>query len=202
MPTSPNTLWKATPNKTDHLTSGFTSKVIYNFQFTTGVEVPDNDDVFGHIQGFGKNTKGNFHLPDSYFAGDNGQGFRITMYFLKLVDGNSMSLNQSLWDRLENSEIVIASPIYTTAINEDIGGGDTLAKYECYLTKFTVPAGATYIQATGNIIYSSKGNGTVVAMTPFNNYVAIDPNGEYDLYIKNGCADRIKVVSLMVEEIS
>jgi len=200
MPTSPNTHWKATPNKTDHLTSGFTSKVIYNFQFTTGVEVPDHADVFGSIQGYDINTKGDFHLPNSYFAGDNGQGFRITMYFLKLVDGNNMSLNQSLWNRSGLSEVVIASPIDSPGINSN--GGETLAKYECYLTKFTVPADATYIQATGNIIYSVKGDGSGIAMTPFNNYVAIDVNGGYDLYIKNGCADTIRVVSLMVEEIS
>jgi hypothetical protein len=200
MLTSPNTSWKATPNKIDHLTKGFTSKVIYNFQFTAGVEVPNNEDVFNAIQGFGMNTKGNFHLPDSYFAGDDGQGFRITMYFLKLVDANNMSLNQSLWDRSGSSEILIASPIYTTAIAS--GGGATLAKYECYLTKFTVPEDATYIQATGNIIYSEKGDGSVVAMTQFNNYAAIVPNRGYDLYIINGCADTIRVVSLVVEEIS
>ena len=197
---SPNTLWKATPNKTDHLTKGFTSKVLYNFQWTTGVEVPDNDDVFGRIQGFGKNTKGNFHLPEYYFNGDDGQGLKITMYFLKLVDGNDMSLNQSLLERPWSDEVLIASPIYTTTI--DSGGEPTLSKYECYLTKFTVPADATYIQATGNIIYSQKGNGGDVAMTPFNNYAAIVPNRGYDLYIRNKCQDIIKVVSLMVEEIS
>jgi hypothetical protein len=197
---SPHTIWKATPNKTDHLTSGFTSKVLYNFQWTTGVEVPDNHDVFGSIQGFVQNTKGDSHLPNAYFAGDDGQGLKITMYFLKLVDGNDMSLNQSLWDRSGLSEVIIASPIYTTGTPS--GGGETLAKYECYLTKFTMPAAATYIQATGNIIYSGKGDGGDVIMTPFNNYVAIDPNGGYDLYIKNGCGDIIRVVSLMVEEIS
>jgi len=200
MPTSPNTPWKATPNKTDHLTKGFTSKVIYNFQYQTGVHVGDTEDVFGALHGFSNNIKGDYHLPDSYFAGDDGQGLKITMYFLKLVDANNMSLDQSLWDRLGSSEVLIASPIYTTSIGG--AGGETLAKYECYLTKFTVPGDATYIQATGNIIYSEKGNGQNVAMTPFNNYAAIVPNRGYDLYIKNGCADLITVLSLMVEEIS
>lgn len=203
MPAAPSTGWVYTPNKTDHLTRGFTSKVIYNYQYQAGVLVADSSDVFTEINTFSKNTKGSYTLPSKYFAGDDGQCFRITMYFEKAVDGADMNIEQCVYDVDNTTLLTIASPTITTPT--DVTGGTTLSKYECYITKLYTPGDTTYhLQATGNITYASKADGVGLCMTPFNNFIALT-NGitpVYQFYILNSCLADINVLSLMIEEIS
>jgi hypothetical protein len=203
MPTAPSTTWVYTPNKTDHLTRGFTSKVVYNYHYQYGVLVADTGDVFTELNTFGKNTKGSYTLPSKYFAGDDGQCFRITMYFEKAVDGADMNIEQGVYDVDNSITLGIASPTFPTPT--DSAGGTTLSKYECYITKLYTPGDTTYhLQATGNITYASKADGSALFMTPFNNYVALT-NGitpVYQFSILNKCAADINVLSLMIEEIS
>jgi hypothetical protein len=203
MPAAPSTRWVYTPNKTDHLTRGFTSKVIYNYQYQAGVLVADSSEVFTEINTFSKNTKGSYTLPSKYFAGDDGQCFRITMYFEKAVDGYDMNIEQGVKDVDNSITLGIASPTFNTPT--DSAGGTTLAKYECYITKLYTPGDTTYhLQATGNITYASKADGSALFMTPFNNYIALT-NGitpVYQFSISNKCSADINVLSLMIEEIS
>jgi hypothetical protein len=203
MPAAPSIRWVYTPNKTDHLTRGFTSKVIYNYQYQAGVLVADSSEVFTEINTFSKNTKGSYTLPSKYFAGDDGQCFRITMYFEKAVDGDDMNIQQGVYDVNNSIVLNIASPTFNTPT--DSAGGTTLAKYECYITKLYTPGDTTYhLQATGNITYASKADGSALFMTPFNNYIALT-NGTtpvYQFYILNKCSADINVLSLMIEEIS
>lgn len=203
MPAAPSTGWVYTPNKTDHLTRGFTSKVIYNYQYQAGVLVADSSEVFTEINTFSKNTKGSYTLPSNYFAGDDGQCFRITMYFEKAVDGADMNIEQCVYDVNNTTLLTIASPTITTPT--DVTGGTTLSKYECYITKLYTPGDTTYhLQAIGNITYASKADGVGLCMTPFNNFIALT-NGTtpvYQFYILNSCLADINVLSLMIEEIS
>jgi hypothetical protein len=202
MPSAPKSKWVYTPNKTDHLTRGFTSKVIYNYQYQAGKTVADSTDIFTGLTTLDKNTKGSYTLPSEYFAGDDGQGFRITMYFEKKVDGADMNIHQCIYDVDNTTLIIIAAPTFTTPT--DNTGGTTLAKYECYITKLYQPGDAYYLQATGNITYSSKAGGSSPYITPFNWYTPL-PNGTnpaYQFYILNKCSADINVISLMIEEIS
>lgn len=192
--------WVYTPNKVDHLIKGFTSKAIYEFHSPEGVEVADSNDVFTALNSSGNNIKGSYHLPANYFYKiDDGRGFKITMYFSKLLDGNDMAFNQSLIDGA--TELVIASETYTTPT--DNLGGSTLAKYQCHLTKFYNTGNSVdYVQATGDIVYSRRGDGTAVCMTPFNGVVDINPTHALDFYILNRCTASIFVKYLLIEEIS
>jgi hypothetical protein len=203
MPTGPNTPWKATPNKTDHLTKGFTSKVIYHYHYTTGVAVANAADVFTELNTFTNNIKGSYTLPAKYFAGDDGQGFRITMYFEKELDGNDMDIRQCIYDVTNTTLLTIASSTFTTPA--DNAGGTTLAKYECFITKVYTPGNATYyLQATGNITHSSKADGSTPYITPFNDYIGLTngTNPVYQFFILNRCSANINVLNLMIEEIS
>jgi hypothetical protein len=202
MPSSPRGRWGYTPNKVNHLTKGFTSKVIYNYHYKDGVTVANSSDVFDALVTFNENQKGSCILPANYFAGDDGQGLRITMYFEKALDGADIDIQQGIYDKTNSVLYTIAAPTFTTPV--DSGGGTTLAKYECNITKLYVST-IYYLQAVGSILYASKAGGVGVNMTPFNNYVAFAEAGAsviYQFYILNKCSANINIISLMIEELS
>lgn len=199
MPT--NAPWIATPNKTDHLTSGFTSKVIYNYQYAGGVTVSSGDQVFYVIKNsLGKNYKGTNILPENYFAGDDGRTFRISMYFFKAYDGTDIDLRQRLVDRSNN--VIYEYPFSTYTIGTDSGA--TLVKYEVYLSYFYETNNPIYATAAmGSMFFHNKpdGNNVIMLQLTADQDLTNGTSPVYEIEIKNAGGE-ITPVSLMIEEIS
>jgi hypothetical protein len=200
--------WVATPDKTNHDTKGYTSKVIFNYQTISGISVVDGDEIFKTIidNGNGKSFKGSNIIPRGYFRDCDGRTLKITMYFYKELDGNNMSLLQGLLDRDNHVFNEVATPTFLTGTS---GIGDrTLAKYECVISSFFdpgfVPSGQYYIQGIGNITYANSHDGTSMIMQPYKdgNPLSGGITSEYELSIINNNNNDINVVSLIVEEIS
>lgn len=200
MPTSAP--WIATPNKTDHLTQGFTSKILYNYQYTGGVGVENGNEVFEVIKNsFGKNFKGTNGLPANYFAGDDGRTLKISMYFFKTYDGTDINLRQQLYDTV-NYITYHYDFDYSYTVATDTGS--TLVKYEVYLTYFyetTNPAYAT--SAIGSMFFHNKPDGNNMVMLQLNtsNDLSNGTSPAYEVKIYNN-GGTIYPVSLMIEEIS
>ena len=93
------TIWKNTPNKKDHLTNGYTSKTLFNFQYPDdGFFIYPNSYIFKEIINNGGNYKGSNQLPKNYFNCDDGRTLKISMLFDKYIDGLPISLLISLED--------------------------------------------------------------------------------------------------------
>lgn len=201
MPT--NAPWIATPNKVDHLTKGFTSKIIFNYQYTGGVSVDSTKEVFTEIKTiFTNNYKGTNVLPANYFAGDDGRTFKISMYFVKPLDGNDINLIQQLYD-VDNSTNYDFNFDYLGPVGS--GSGNTFVKYEVYLSYFKETGGPSYItEAVGSMIYGEKGNGGQVRIISLNtsNTLSSGTSPVYEIRIFNNGASAIYPVNLVIEEIS
>lgn len=198
---APSAPWVATPNKTDHSKSGYSTKVIYYYQYIDDVSVPNSNEVFDKIQTSGGQYKGSNTLPDNYFdTKADGRGFRITMYFSTPLDGSNLQLRTQVYN-------ISNSVLYTIADNSVFtmgsGGGSTLIKYESYLSFYTVTGGPNYyISATGAMVFANDASNGTVTMVPFNNYVEVPSyTHQYRLELLN-TGGTIYPRSLMVEEIS
>ena len=195
--------WVHTPNKKDHLTAGFTTKVLYNYQPTEPRKVDDAKEVFETIKSNLVNYKGTNYLPPNYFLNaEDGRTLRITMYFLKPGDGYDIDIIQQLYDVTNSTtyDFTFDFPGIMTS-----GGGDSLAKYECYLSYFVDPIGpASIVQAVGSINYASKTNGSDVRILQLfmNNSLTNGPVPDYEIRIFNNGQSFIYPVSLLIEEIS
>lgn len=202
----PQATWVATPDKTNHETKGYTSKVIFNFQSTNPISVANEIDIFDELIARNLNFKGSPNIPPGYFVDCDGRTLRITMYFYKLLDGIPMDLSQGLYDRNNDVSNTVATPIYTTDV--DNLGPYTLARYECVISSFFdpsfIPSGRYLIQGIGNITYANSTDGTNVIMEPFlgGNSLSGGSTSEYSLVITNRCGADIQVFSLIIEEIS
>lgn len=201
----PNVQWKSTPNKTDHLTKGYTSKVIYSYNYNT-TNVLDDEPIISTINTIGKNFKGINTLPINYFIGDDGKGFKITMYFNKSLDGQNVSIQTRLIDIDNNISFIIANPIFETITVNVVE--QTLCRYELYINSYR--SGVDYyIEGNGSIIYSNSGTGggnggTNLIMQPLNGGDTLTSGTavKYNLELFNKCKDTIEIISLMIEEIS
>lgn len=203
----PQVVWVATPDKTNHETKGYTSKVIFNFQAVSRIHVPAGDDVFEAIVTNGQSFKGSPSIPRGYFLDCDGRTFKITMYFYKLLDGVKMNLSQGIFDESNGILNTIATPVFAT--DTDNLEGNTLAKYECVISSFFdpsfIPSGQYLIQGIGNITYANSTNGTNVIMEPIAGGTPLSGGytSDYRLVLLNACTGHdIEVVSLIVEEIS
>lgn len=201
MPTSAQ--WLATPNKVDHLTRGFTSKVIFNYEYTGGVSVANGDEVFNIItNSFGKNYKGTNALPANYFAGDDGRTFKISMYFLHPLDENDIDVVTRLYDVTNNTNYDFNFDyVGPTAMDT----GNAFVKYEVYLSYFKETGGPTYVaEAVGSMIYGEKANGGQVRIVSLNvaNTLNNGTSPVYRIQIRNNGVSTITPLNLVIEEIS
>jgi hypothetical protein len=203
----PQATWVATPDKTNHETKGYTSKVIFNFQSTEPISVANEIDIFDELIANNLNFKGIPNIPPGYFVDCDGRTLRITMYFYKQLDGDKMDLSQGLYDIDNDVSNTVATPNYTTDV--DNLGGLTLARYECVISSFFdpsfIPSGRYLIQGIGNITYANSTDGTKVIMEPFTGGSDLSggSTSEYKLTLTNNCGSHdILVLSLIVEEIS
>ena len=195
--------WVHTPNKKDHLTAGFTTKVLYNYQPIEPRKVDDTKEVFETIRSNLVNYKGTNYLPPNYFLNaEDGRTFRITMYFLKPYDGYDIDIVQQLYDVTNGTTYDFTFDFPGNVTNDS---GSSLAKYECYLSYFVDPIGpASIVQAIGSINYASKINGTEVKILQLfmNNTLTYGPAPDYEIRIFNNGQSFIYPVSLVIEEIS
>lgn len=199
--------WISTPNKKNNLTSGWTSKTLFNYQLSSDeVQVNDSTEVFANIiSTYGYNYKGTNILPVNYFAADNIQDsrtFKITMLFDKNLDGNNMNFNLGLYD-IDNATAFEVGPRTATPIRSS--SGVSLSKLEYYCCVFYDFANSNLIMSiNGTIMYEHNGAGSqTTIIEPFNGSATLT-NGSavsYSLYIKNKCSDKIILYSLVVEEI-
>jgi len=195
--------WVSTFDKTSHLTQGWTPKIIYSFQYPGGVDVVGNGNVFNAISNFGNNYKGSNAFPANYFtstADNDGKCLRVSMYFYRALDSTDIKITTQLYD-LNNEDY------YGVDLDRNMGtsidGGNTLVKYECYLTQYYLPGDAPYVQMVGSIMFSPFGNGSNMNMGAFNRAVAMSygVTGPTDFRIVNTAGTTMQVVSVMIEEI-
>jgi hypothetical protein len=200
--------WINTPNKTDHSTKGYTSKILLNYQvaISAGISILDDNDIIQDLIDNGKNIKGTNILPANYFNNADGRTFRISMYYLKNFDGNDVNLEQQLYD--PTNDVVYSFPLVAVGPCDSVGGEQSLVKYECYFSVFYVPGYPAYIaQANGSIIYSTpfgggaSYNAKMLQMSAYND-LGSSVNNEFKIRIKNLNGGTIYPTSLMIEEIS
>jgi hypothetical protein len=195
--------WVSTFDKTSHLTQGWSPKIIYNFQYPGGVSVVDNDNVFNAISNFGDNYKGSNVFPANYFTetvDNDGKCLRITMYFYRALDGTDISMATQLYD-LNNEDYYGVDLDRSVSTSTD--GGNTLVKYECYLTQYYADRDGPYVQMVGSIMYSPFGNGSNMSMGSFraSRSMTYGVTGPTDFRIVNTAGTDMQVVSVMIEEI-
>lgn len=198
--------WISTPNKKDNLTSGWTSKTLFNFQLPTSESyVGDTKEVFKEIINiYGYNYKGTNILPANYFAADNAgysRTFKITMLFDKLLDGNNMNFNLGLYD-INNSTSFYVGPRTITPTRSV--SGVVLSKLEYYCCVYLYNGTDLVMSINGTIMYEYQGAGSrTTIIEPFNgfNFLTNGAGVSYSLFIENRCMDNIFPYSLVVEEL-
>lgn len=199
-----STTWLSTPNKVNHNTKGYTSKVIFNYQSLQGISIDSAEEIFPNIITTDFNYKGSNILPADYFSDADGRTFRITMYFLKELIGDKLSITLKITDIHDNEQLTVAVPefIATTANT----GTFTLAKYECELSAFKTSTGIA-MQGVGNIMYfnSDDNTGTPVVFLPIYRPGALFTGAaisRYSIDLINASDSIITVLSVIIEEIS
>lgn len=199
-----STKWLSTPDKVNHQTRGYTSKVIFNYQSIEGIIIPATEEIFPNIITTDFNYKGSNILPADYFSDADGRTFRITMYFLKELLGNKLAINLKMTDIDEAEQLNVATPEFNpNTVNTET---DTLVKYECELSAFKISTGIA-MQGIGNIMYfnSSTDDGTNVVFLPIYRPGALFTGpaiSGYSIDLINPNEEPITVLSLIIEEIS
>jgi len=183
-------VWVSTPNKKDNLTSGWTSKTLFNFQLPTNESyVGDTKEVFNEIINiYGTNYKGTNVLPKEYFAADNYQDsrtFKITMLFDKLLDGEKINFDLGLYDMNNYTAIVVDAPFGGGTINL---GGTTFAKLEYYCCVFyDTNDSSLKMSIIGTIMYEAEGGSSATTIIqPYDGY-AVLPYGTSSTYSFSFC---------------
>jgi len=196
--------WVAIPDKVNHNTKGYTSKVIFNYQSLEGISIDGADEIFPNIITTDLNYKGSNILPVDYFSDADGRTFRITMYFLKELIGGKLSINLKMTDIDEAEVLDVAIPAFNPTIMDT--SGFTLAKYECELSAFKTTTGIA-VQGVGNIMYFNSDNntGASVVFLPIYGPGALFTGpaiSGYSIDLINPNEETITVLSLIIEEIS
>jgi hypothetical protein len=204
MPATPTGPWKNTPNKTDHNTKGYTSKVLLNYQVTgSTISIDNNAEIINTLISTNVNIKGSNSFAEKYFENADGRCFRITMYYLKPYDGGIVNLEQALYDL--TNDVTYSFPTSFSGPIGSASGYNALVKYECYFSVFFDINNSTYIaQANGSIFYASKETGVDTVIIPMSSYSDLGGSiaNRFQLRIKNINDSAIYPVSLMIEEIS
>jgi len=188
------TIWKNTPNKKDHLTNGYTSKTLFNFQYPDdGFFIYPNSYIFKEIINNGGNYKGSNQLPKNYFNCDDGRTLKISMLFDKYIDG----IDIDLIILLEGNEV-----------GETIGITKDIFKWnQCelvfYITKYFDPTvGANFSMMSGKLTRAPEA-GYLVSSPVRGSLDIPDISVPISIEIHNKVQNEpIKINSLIIEEIS
>lgn len=196
--------WTNTPNKTDHSTKGYTSKILLNYQVTgTSISVADGADIIGALLSNAANIKGTNVLPPNYFNNADGRTFRISLYYLKTFDGNGVVLQQRLYDPTNDVMYEFGN---LTAGPQTSGSGEGLVKYECYFSCFN-SAGDYIAQANTSVIYQQSDSSSSASQMLFASAwqdigAAWGIDIPFEIKIRQTNGATIYPISLMIEEIS
>lgn len=203
---APYAIFNAAPDKISNSTIGWESKVIFNFQFPSGLIVGYSDEILRTIINTGYNYKGSNILPIGYFKSpyvNTGKTLKITMHFRKYMDGAQIDFGTGF--RSENlKQDYIVSSNGSSAVSED--GAYSHGVYETYITPMYYSSQSNYFsQVTGTATFqyaSGGGLGGVVKMTPIWGTVEMNTNEELNIVIYNFCnGNDFYVQSLVIEEI-
>lgn len=197
-------IWVATPDKVNHNTKGYTSKVIFNYQSIEGISIDSAEEIFPNIITTDFNYKGSNILPADYFSDADGRTFRITMYFLQELVGDKLSINLKMTDIDAVNQVNVAIPEFAPITTNT--GTFTLAKYECELSAFKTTTGLA-VQGVGNIMYFNSGtdDGSNVVFLPIYRPGALFTGpaiSGYSIDLINPNGEPITVLSVIIEEIS
>lgn len=207
----PTTPWNPTPDKTNHLTKGWTSKTLFTYQWygegSGTLEVPNGEDILNVVIANGKNYRGSNILPPYYFAEDNyetaGRGYKITLYYQYYLDGSSTGIGIGMYEPTAPSLYYTERQIATSADN-----GYQQIKGQFYCTSFYDPGNSTpFFQVNGELMFSGKGNyglNNIFVLPYYNNGFSIDGgvNKEYKFQVLNASNNSIYVNYLTIEEVS
>lgn len=198
-----STKWLSTPDKVNHNTKGYTSKVIFNYQSLEGTEIDSGDDILAQLITNDLNIKGSNILPADYFSNADGRTFRITMYCLTELIGDKFAIVLKMTDIYEDDPRNVAIPEFNPETTDT--NTFTLAKYECELSAFKTSTGIA-MQGIGNMMYfnSSTDDGSNVVFLPIYRpgtlFTGPAPSGySIELYSSGAL---INVLSVIIEEIS
>lgn len=197
------TKWLSTPDKVNHNTKGYTSKVIFNYQSLDGIEIASGAQILFNIITTDLNYKGSNILPVNYFSDADGRTFRITMYFLQELNGDRIRIDCQMMNIDQEDNRNIAIPDF--GFYSSNTGAITLIKYECEVSAFNAASGLA-AQGFGNIIFSNSDNeGTNVVFIPISGPGTIFSGNAiegYSIDLVNNSGSIITVKSLIIEEIS
>jgi len=193
----------STPTNSDKNFLGWNSRYIYIHSSDGSIIADQNNEVFKTI---GENqTKGSVYLKPKYFDCDDGNSFKITMYFLTSFNGSTLKFGTGLkFGNDTEQTLETKNGAFHTLPSKT--GYEGLCKYEVILTKFQASVENTHLLINGNIIYSRSGeetgkNDTDVSFIPQQGKIVFSPNMEATLIINVSGTATIKIKSITIEEI-
>lgn len=192
----------STPTNSDKNLSGWDSRYIYIHSSQGTFEV-SNDEIFKTINV--DYTKGSVNLKSDYFNCDDGNSFKITMYFSMPLEGGTLKFETGLRFS-NNNEATLATKngaFHTLPSKIDY---ECLSKYEVILTKFKDSTGQIFLFINGSIIYSRSGeqsgtNDDAVSFIPQYGKITVTQNLVSGLIINVSGTAKIKIRSITIEEI-
>ena len=198
---APNAEFRYTsPDRISRQTSGWTTKVLYNYQFPGGTSVSDGDDVFTQIGVVNVNIKGSYELPEGYFNYPNvnsGRTLKISMNFTRPFDDNRVRIDTGVFD-VNNASYHIVAPQWVGYTQSE--GGESFCKYECYLSHLEYNS-EHYLQVIGSVVFPRSAAGITCMTTTWDTVQLNGITTPFRLFVGNRCESTISVKNLIVEEI-
>ena len=205
MPTNP---FISTPTNSDKNLSGWNSRFIYIHSSDGSIEVGESigegefTEVFETINE--EYSKGSVNLKAGYFNCDDGNTFKITMYFIVTLNGGTLKLGTGLKFSNGNQDIIPTKngAFHTLPTKTGI---EKFCKYEVVLTKYKASVQDTFLRVDGCMTYSRGGSSgnedTDVAFIQQWGKIVYSETTESKLIINVTGTAVIKILHVTVEEI-
>ena len=205
MPTNP---FISTPTNSDKNLSGWNSRYIYIHSSDGSIEVGESigegefTEVFETINE--EYSKGSVNLKAGYFNCDDGNIFKITMYFIVTLNGGTLRLGTGLEFSNGNQDIInTKNDAFHTLPTKT--GIEKFCKYEVVLTRYKASDEDTFLRVDGCMTYSrgeSSGNeDRDVAFIQQWGKIVYSETTESKLIINVTGTAVIKILHVTVEEI-
>jgi hypothetical protein len=190
------------PTNSDKNLLGWNSRYIYIYA-SENVKVNETvteNEVFQRISDTQK--KGSVNLKENYFFCDDGNSFKITMYFLASLDGSTLRIDTGLKNN-NGTEYVVSTKsgdFHTLPIRV---GVKKLFKYEVVMTKYKPSTQNPILLINGSIIYSREAGGNDADVSFIEQYgkIQFPQNMTSKLIIKIMGTLAINVLNVTIEEI-
>jgi hypothetical protein len=205
MPTYP---FISTPTNSDKNLSGWNSRYIYIHSSGGSIEVGESIDegefteVFETING--EYSKGSVNLKAGYFNCDDGNTFKISMYFIVTLNGGTLRLGTGLKFSNGNQEFInTKNGVFHTLPTKT--GVQKVCKYEVVLTKHKESVENTFLYVNGCMTYargeSTGEEDTNVAFIQQQGKIVYSETTESNLIINVTGTAIINILHITVEEI-